>query len=58
MYSFAQQCLNLPCPCLFFVYIIQIFQISKKTGEAYLIVEEVDGKVCAVAVCHGYHILQ
>lgn len=27
-------------------------------GKAYLVVQEVDGEVCAVAVCHSDHIFQ
>ncbi len=58
MYGFAQQCLNLLCPCLLLVNVVEIFQISKKMGKAYLIVEEANCEVCAVAVGHGNHILQ
>ena len=58
MDGFPQQCLHIFCPCLFLVYIIEIFEISQQMSQTYLIVEEVNGEVRAVAVCHSDHILQ
>jgi len=58
MDGFPQQRLHIFCPGLFLVYIIEIFEISQQMSQTYLIVEEVNGEVRAVAVCHCDHILQ